>query len=594
MTRPRKIALLVIAFVVVCAVSISMAVVGTRVTNLTSALGAILEFSKVIDADVKAADLDALADDLIELDDLTQNALVAASDPVLGAALDGAPVAGVHLKAARSIAAAAAGLTGAARPLGEVLPRLDPSKLVSNGRYDVDALNELDVVMRDLDTQLAISSKTIAGIDTTQLDARFVSVIDELGPALDGAQTLLDQVEPLVGILPIVLGSEGHRTWFIALQNLAEARGTGGIFGAYAVIDVDQGAITMSAAGSDADLVPVVPPLTGIPNSFVEMWGNNIDDWRSINVSAHFPYTGRIVANEWEKVSGQKVDGVLAFGQGIVQYMLAATGPVEIDGTTVDAQNVVEFLSLGVYAKYPDATDKNAFVGQLVAELFTRLQGGQFDLESLLSATATTPTSDRLLAWAKKNSIQAEIEKAGYSGEIPTAYGPTAVIAVNNGGGNKLEQFLDVSVDYALGECAPDSTDRTRSSTMTVQVTNNAPPSGLPAYVSPRFDRTDRPVGSNLELVSVYLPVGAEEGDTLLDGEEVFSYYGEERDRTMLIFRVELDPGQTSTIEIPFIEPTVSDDILDVLDARARVLTPPSLNPYVVTTPAAKACTPAG
>lgn len=598
MTRPRKIALLIVAFVLVCAVSVSMAVVGTRVTDLTSALGRVITFSSTIEADVKAADLEALASDLVELDRLTQDTLVAASDPVLSAALDGAPFAGVHLKAARLIAAAAAGLTGAALPLADVLPRLEPSQLVVDGRYDVDALSDLDNAMRGLKSQLGISSKQIASIDTSVLDKRFVSAIDQLGPALDSAEVLLTQVEPLVGILPIVLGSEGDRTWFVALQNLTESRATGGIFGAYAVINVNDGAITMSASGSDRDLIPVVPPTTGLPNSFIEMWYNNIDDWRSINVSPHFPYTGRMVANEWEKYSGQSVDGVLAFGQGIVQYMLAATGPVTIDGTTVDATNVVDFLALGVYEKYPDATDKNAFVSQLVAELFTRLQAGQFDLESLLSATASTPTSDRLLAWAKKNDIQDKIVDAGYGGILPTEYGPTTAIAINNGGGNKLEQFLDVTVDYSLGECSTKPADRTRQSTMTLTLTNNAPTSGLPAYVTPREDYAStieqKAVGSNLELVTVYLPVGAEEGDTTLDGEYTFAYYGEERDRTVLLFEVDLDPGQTKTVDIPFTEPTVGTSSLDLLDAKARVITPPSLNPIVVTTPAAEACTPTG
>jgi hypothetical protein len=334
----------------------------------------------------------------------------------------------------------------------------------------------------------------------------------------------------------------------------------------------------------------------GIPNSFTEIWDGNIDEWRSINVSPHFPYTGRMIANTWEAYSGQPIDGVLAFGQGIVQYMLAATGPVTIDGTTVDASNVVQFLSLGVYETYPDATDKNEFVAKLVANLFTRLQGGQFDLESLLTATAATPTSDRLQAWAKKNEIEAEITDAGYGGIIPTEYGPTAAVAINNGGGNKLEQFLNVTVDYSLGACSATSSDRTRDARMTVTLTNNAPTSGLPLYVSPREDYAstieEKAVGSNLEIVSIYLPVGAEEGETTLDGEYEFGYVGMERDRNVLAFSVDLDPGETKTLVIPWVEPTVSDDILDVLDANATVITSPSLNPVVVTSTPAEACTP--
>jgi hypothetical protein len=301
-----------------------------------------------------------------------------------------------------------------------------------------------------------------------------------------------------------------------------------------------------------------------------------------------------MVANEWEAYSGEKVDGVLAFGQGIVQYMLAATGPVTIDDTTIDSTNVIDFLSLGVYEKFPDATDKNEFVSKLVAELFSRLQTGQFDIESLLTATSTTPTGDRLLAWAKKDETEQTIVDAGYGGVVSTDYGPTALLAINNGGGNKLERFLDVTVDYSLGECSADASAHTRSATMTVTLTNNAPASGLPEYVSPREDYAstveEKAVGSNLEVVSIYLPVGAEEGDTTVDGEDEFGYVGVERDRNVLAFDVDLDPGETKIVVVPWTEPTVGEDVVDMLGANQTVITQPSLNPVVVTTPTAETC----
>jgi hypothetical protein len=301
-----------------------------------------------------------------------------------------------------------------------------------------------------------------------------------------------------------------------------------------------------------------------------------------------------MVANVWETYSGEKVDGVLAFGQGIVQYLLAATGPVVVDGTTIDSTNVVNFLSLGVYEKFPDATDKNDFVSKLVTEIFARLQSGQFDIESLLTATGTTPTADRLLAWAKKDATERTIIEAGYGGIIPADYGPAALLAINNGGGNKLEQFLEVTADYSLGKCSADASAHTRAATLTVTLTNNAPTSGLPEYVTPRFDYAstieDKAVGSNLEVVSIYLPVGAEEGDTTVDGEDEFGFVGVERDRNVLAFDVDLDPGETKTVVIPWTEPTVGKDVVDMLGATQTVITQPSLNPIVVTTAAAKLC----
>lgn len=581
-----------IVFVVCVALILAGAITGYKVTNLAASVGRLVSFSDQIKSDVKAANLPALSDDLEHLDTLTQDLLVAASDPVLSATLDGLPVTGPNLDAVRALAQAAAGLTGAAQPLAKTLPGLEPSALVQNGRYNTATLSALDSGIKKLASQLTISSKQIASIDTHGVNDRLVAAIDSVTPALASAQTLVKQLEPLVAILPIVLESGKDRTWFVALQNLTEARGTGGIFGAYSVLHIDDGALTMTASGSDKDLVPTPVPTDGLPEDFLSNEADNINDWRTINVSPNFPYTGQLVLNEWRKVTGTSVDGVVAFGQGIVQYLLAATGPITIEGTTVDASNVVRFLSLDVYAKYPDATDKNAFVAQLVKEIFTRLQTGKFDIQSLLTSTAGTTTTDRLLAWSPLEAVQNKIVAAGLSGSVPNSYGPTALVTVNNGGGNKLEQFLHVKIDYALGTCSATASKHTRDATMTITLTNDAPTSGLPAYVTPREDyaAAGKPVGSNLEVVSIFLPLGAEDGDTTLDGEDEFGYVGTEFGRNELQFGVDLNPGQTKTLVLPWVEPTVGKDAVDLLSSRASVLTQPSLNPMIVTTPAAASC----
>jgi Protein of unknown function (DUF4012) len=584
----------IIAFVVFTALIVTTAITGFKVSTLASSLAKVVSYADVIKKDIKSTDLAALSTDLDTLDDLTQNMLVSASDPVLSATLDGVPVAGEQLDAIRSIAGAVAGLTSAARPLAKLLPALEPKVLVQDGRYNTKTLTSLDAALVNVRNQLTISSKQVDGIELNGLNSKLAAVIKQISPALDGATTLVAQLEPLVAILPIMLSSSGDRTWFVALQNLSEARGTGGIFGAYSVVTTNSGALTLTSKGSDRDFIDTPVPLTGLPADFVSTEGDNVNDWRTINVSPNFPYTGQLVQNEWKAVKGQDVDGVIAFGQGIVQYLLAATGPITIDGTTVSAANVVQFLSLGVYAKYPDATDKNAFVSQLVGEIFTKLQHGSFDLNSLLTSTAGTPTSDRVLAWSPHADVEAQITAAGLDGALSNSYGPNAVLTINNGGGNKLEQFLHVKANYALGACTADTAKHTRKATLTVTLTNDAPTSGLPAYVTPREDYASavskKPVGSNLEVVTVYLPVDAVEGDTTLDGEDTFGYVGVESKRDELAFSVDLNPGQSKTLVVPWVEPTVGPTVVDMLSSKASVTTQPSLNPILVTTPGAKTC----
>jgi hypothetical protein len=591
MTKGR-LALLVIGVVVVGALAAGVGIVSVRASSLASALADLGSFAGVMQRHVEAADLDAVAGDLDELDDLAQDALIAASDPALAAAGTGVPFIGNYLDAVREVASAAAGLTSAARPLAAVLPRIEPQNVVSGGRYDIDALSDLDVVVRDLTDQLAISNRQIAAIETDGLDSRVATAIDSLGAALTSGQSLLGQAEPLIRLLPVVLGSDG--TWFVALQNLAEARGTGGLLGAYTVLNIADGSVEMVRTGSDADLVGTPPPLDGVPKSFIRVWGDNLDDWRSVNVSPDFPLAGRLIANEWKAVAGQDVDGVLAIGQGIVQYMLAATGPVEIDGSTIDANNVVSFLTLDVYARYPDSPDKNAIVAQLVGEIFSRIQDGQFDLESLISVASATTTADRVLLWSPHEDVQAQIIDLGLDGTLPTEYGPTIAVSINNRSGNKLEQFLHVNVDYQLGQCDPDpGFTEERIGTVTITLTNEAPTSGLPAYVTPRSDLepgTEYAPGSNVETVSVYGPRNSYETKSKVDGKGTVTSVGDEGVRPVFQEAVELQPGQTRTLVIEWTEPTVGEDTTDVLGSQPRVILPASLNPITVTTPRAESC----
>lgn len=600
MTSRRDPVIITIALVLFAAELAGLAFATTRVANLATSLADVASYALVTQEHAKAADFAALADDLVEIDRLSQKALVAAADPTVAAISEGVPVVGDYLGAARTMASATAGLAHAALPLSAVLPDIEPAKLVVDGTYNVDTLRALDTAVAGLGDQLALSRRQFASIPRENLDDRVSAVIDRLGSTVRDAETALAQAEPLLAVLPVLLDSDQPRTWFVALQNLAEARGTGGLLSAYTVLDVDNGVITLDEHGSDKAFETLTVPTDGLPDDLRETWTDFLPNWFDMNVSPHFPYTGQLIANGWKEQSGDDVDGVLAFGQGVVQYMLAATGEVTVDGNVLNSGNVMEFLTTGVYAAYPDAAEKDAVVGSLVALIFQRLQEGHFDIAGLMSATAGT-TSDRIQAWSTDAATEKDIIAAGLGGILPDTYGPTVAVAVNNAAGNKLEQFLRVGVDYSLGACGvedsedPDSaTTYDRAGTVTVTLTNEAPTSGLPAYVTPRLDIFDGepvpPVGSNLETVSIYAPVDAVDNSYTLDGEQASVTGGYERGRPVYIFSVELEPGQTRVITIDWMEPTVGVEITDALRSTPVVLTQPSIIPTEVTTEPAAAC----
>ena len=61
------------------------------------------------------------------------------------------------------------------------------------------------------------------------------------------------------------------------------------------------------------------------------MWGRDLGEWASFNLSADSPTTAKLAAAGMAK-RGTPVDGVIAIDPYLVEALLAGTGPVEHEG----------------------------------------------------------------------------------------------------------------------------------------------------------------------------------------------------------------------------------------------------------------------
>ena len=76
---------------------------------------------------------------------------------------------------------------------------------------------------------------------------------------------------------PALVGAESPKRYLIAFQNSAEARGTGGILGAYAIIEFNKGSLKVIQTGSNEPLYGIslkkIP--TDVPDEFRKLYGEN-------------------------------------------------------------------------------------------------------------------------------------------------------------------------------------------------------------------------------------------------------------------------------------------------------------------------------
>ena len=526
-------------------------------------------------------DLGALSVSIGKAADAIEMADASAKDPLVQL-FSNTPIIGNDIKAVSVVASDGRMVMLAAEEVTLVASQLikagigkeaiQDSALVSSLR---DGMSQMDLAVQKLNTDLQ-------AIDETQLHFGLDTRIKSAKEAVSSFAIASSRLTPLVQVGTTVLEQKGQKRWFISIQNLAELRGTGGITGAFAVITTNNGKMKLEEYGSDKVLLSDGRiDYASFPEELRNLWGVDLADWRDINASAHAPYGARLLADGWEQLRGQKVDGVMFIGQGVVSQLSGAVGPIETRGVTVDKDNAVDFFAKEIYAKFTNVKDKDDVVGELAKEMFSRLVDGKVSGGGLFAAAANDKTGDRVMAWSRDKATQQIFSKYQVSGEVPTAFGPHVFVTVNNAGGNKLDAYTTLKADYLLGICNVDTFTgyQGRKSRVTVEVTNSSP-KGLPAYVDMRLDDSfgeARPKGSNRLLVTIYGPVSSEAESLTVDGVEDFAINGMDRNRPLWIFDLQMLPGTTREVVLNLVEP-INDDNMEPVPSKQILTGPVMLN----------------
>jgi len=362
-----------------------------------------------------------------------------------------------------------------------------------------------------------------------------------------------------VRILPVMLGQKGPQRYFLAFQNEAEARGTGGLPGAFAIIEANHGKMrftrmesntTLNRVGADVNFGPDYQRL------YQKTGGTAL--YANSNLSPHFPYAAQIWASMWMRYSGQKVDGVVAVDPTALGYLLAVTGPATLpDKSQVTAANAVALTQATSYAMFPGTSNaenvrRKLYLLEVASAASTKILSSHAEPTALLRAAGKGAGERRILVWSADPAVQRDLAQTSVSGMIPTTTAPYAGLSIVNAGGNKLDYYLDRSLTWQRTGCGP-----TRHTTATITLTNDAPASGLPPYVTGRYDTLTRPVklGDSRLAVSYFATQGAKLESVLVAGKPGTGRMGAELGHPVYTIDVELPRGTSRTIVLQMSEP---------------------------------------
>jgi hypothetical protein len=461
------------------------------------------------------------------------------------------------------------GLTGAADTLAaRTLPTalraddaLDPAKVRPHGdQIDLALLTRAQRPLASAAGSASSLRGSVAALPSVGYLPPVAHARDKLLREITDLSSLLSRAHTAAEVVPPMLGADGTRRYFLGFQTNAEARGTGGLAGAFAIIRATNGRVVVEKVAADSELRTPKDFSVDLGHEYDAVYGPYATTrfWGNTNISPDFPDVMRIWTAWYERLHPDvHLDGALATDPVALSYVLKSLGPVNLpDGEHVTSDNVVQLLEVDTYARFHDDIERKAFQVGVAQAVLDEVLHTHSSAAKLLTAIGDAASEHRVLV-ASKHKEEDLIAPTEVGGALERHAGPTAYVVVDNAGGNKLDYYLQRSVRYVAGSC----TGKTRKSTVTITLTNTAPTSGLPPLVRQRLDlprNATYEAGTSNSLVWLFATRGASYDGGTLDGRPLLlgqrQNYGHQLFRTTL----ELRPGQTRTLVIHLVEPTIA------------------------------------
>lgn len=445
----------------------------------------------------------------------------------------------------------------AATAAADTLDRVDIDQLrVSDGRVDLAAFDLLEPPLTDLET-------TVVELREALQEARSDWLLPPLRDRFDRAEARAAHVERqavgtamLARLGPGMLGGDGPRRYFIAFVNPAEARATGGLMGNWSEITIDGGRIEQTANGRTAELQSGVRDndvALDVNDAFVlryQPWVFGSDTstadpnaWVNAPISPDLPTVASVYAQLYEGATGRAVDGVLVIDPAGLAAMLDVTGPVEIDDPplTLSSANAERFLVREQY-EFEEAEREDLLEAVSSATVDRLLNTTLPAPHDMAAALADAALEGHLGVWAQRPAEQEMFTFVGIDGAIPdwgvNVQTDVLAVTVNNASGNKIESFLERSIEYRPVHDADSGEVRAE---LVIRLHNTAPATGFPDYVIGNI--LDLPTGTNRLLLEVFSPLTI--GDLSIDGVPQYTFPSREAGMNVALTPVDIPPGGT-------------------------------------------------
>lgn len=293
--------------------------------------------------------------------------------------------------------------------------------------------------LETLHARLNTHSQELAALGEQPLAPGLRFVYNDLVAQTERADALLTLAIPWLSILPDIGGFDGApATYMLLLQNTGELRPTGGFWGTYGFLTMENGEI-VDVQTDDiyaVDVLAIGRRTTAPPEPLRKYLG--VDTWflRDINWSPDVPTSVRdgLAAYREEiayapsptqtgTLSPRLVDGVILVTPRVAEKLLATLGTARVGDLVFSPDTFFDTLEYEVEVGHSDRgiarEDRKDVVGTLIRDLLARARDGGGDtVQALLDVALASLNEQDLVMYHTDAAIQRVLETQGWAGDM--------------------------------------------------------------------------------------------------------------------------------------------------------------------------------
>jgi hypothetical protein len=433
---------------------------------------------------------------------------------------------------------------------------LELSKAVNEGRFrptnatiDLTEVKRLTPDVRRAADSIARASDRLSETRPDELLFPFNDLVGDLQTQVDRARSAATASAKAFELLPDMLGEQRPRTYLLMIQNPAELRSTGGLPGSLALLNAEDGKVTMGWQGSAHDINGFPGPVVELPKDTAQQYGTSpAIDLRDTNFTPDFPEAAQIAKAMVERRRGVKLDGVISVDPIALAEMMRGTGPVTVtNGVVLSAGNVVPALLNQTYQALDTQDEQNEFFETVARKIFDSVMAGQGDQQLAIRGLARGAGQHRVLVWSAHEDEQSALEGTAVSGSLVGESGehPQIGMYMNDSTAGKMDFYLQYRGTAAAVDCRKGGAQDFRA---TLALTSTMPEDF--SRLSPWILGTGQYAaqGTIAFNLRIYAPDGGEITGLIVDGQPHSITSDKHKGRQVALLPVTLGPGQKSTV----------------------------------------------